>query len=102
MKEAELFSKTTHISCVMCKTVMPVKQVGFTPASKDEVEDAYELTSCCDDPVLEALIISDVPLFADGDKAAPINDDYWNYGTDRYEYTLNDDFINEVEMEEDA
>jgi hypothetical protein len=60
LSEEEVWAKVTHVQCFMCGTL---SKIDWTMHDEDDLDDAYDVFQCCDDPSFEAIILSDKPLF---------------------------------------
>lgn len=101
--EESLWKQVTHLHCHNCNTRTEVDFLGFDLESQDDLDDAYDEVECCDDPILEAEIHSDEPLF-DNDE---VNDDFvikanprLGIESNRYEYTVDEDLLNRLNNRE--
>lgn len=63
--EGEIFALTTHVECFACGTHTPITDIRHSDPIEDEddLDAAYDEVTCCDDPALGFLIVSDKPIF---------------------------------------
>lgn len=103
MELDDLFAKATHLRCAMCFNRFPNDgnhDIGFKVESEADLDDVYDEVSCCDDPVYDAEIISDKPLFPPEDPESEANQDAFignnprlNIYGDQWHYRISEDLL---------
>lgn len=102
----DLFAMATHLQCAMCQHQFPndgQHDVGFKVESEEDLEDVYDEVSCCDDPLYDAHITSDKPLFPPEDPESDVNLDAYVannprlgiYG-DQWHYRVGEDLLEQI------
>ena len=107
--ESDIYPKTTHLHCLTCDTTSSFKSlVTVPPKDEAEIDTYYDVVSCCGDPFLEALLISDKPLFPEDNPDSEVNmdaviDENPRLGIEKthWKYTVDEDFFNKLRGQED-
>lgn len=101
----ELYAKATHIRCAMCSTSTRNDEgrITFLVESEADLDDAYDDMDCCDDPVLEAEIVSERPMFPPHDPDSEANQDAYvaanprlGLYSDSWHYLIGDDLLDVI------
>lgn len=107
--ETDIYPRATHLHCLTCDTESSFEAL-FTVPPKDEseVDSYYDVVTCCGDPYIEAVIISDKPLFPEDNPDSEVNSDHMidvnpRLGIDEpvWKYLLNDEFFDKLRGQQD-
>lgn len=101
-RRMQIMQQVTHVECVSCQVLIPLAPHNITMQDESEVEDLYDVLDCCDDPCYLPVIVCPTPLFPEDDKDSSLNQDSYHYGLKQYHYTVNDDFFDAVEEQEQS
>lgn len=100
--EDDLYAMSTQVYCLSCGTETDLIELDLTLDTEDDMDEAYERVACCQDPALEARIISENPLFdseeANADALIAANPRLGRYH-DVYQYHPGEDLLIQVNQE---
>ena len=102
--EDQLWAMSTHVHCLTCGSETELDYLDLKFENEDDLDQAYDAVECCNDPALEAQIVSSKPLFdsdeANADAHIAANPRLGLY-QDVYQYHPGEDLLNQLSEADD-